>query len=135
MIHGTIISGTHRVVDLVPVFLTVLHHLDADAATKIRFEYSDALDAIDAHTGPLDVDLGEDGAFLVDHLMNCLDACAPDGYYFGAHPGDGADFGFWPVDDDDYVDDYVDDYEDDDDDVFALLESFGEVDDTMTEPF
>lgn len=98
MIYGSIISGTQRIVDLVPVFLDILDQLDADAADDIRAEYSDILGAIEEHTGVLDIDVGEDGMFLVDHLIECLDECAPDGYYFGAHPGDESDYGFWPVD-------------------------------------
>ncbi len=32
------------------------------------------------------------------------DAHTPEGYYFGAHCGDGACFGVWPTDDDDFWD-------------------------------
>ena len=127
MIYGSVISGTHRLVDLVPAFMDVLEQLDSDSAAQIRAEYSDVLDAIDAHTGVLDVEVGEEGSFLLDALDSALNDCAPEGYYFGAHPGDGADFGFWPIDDEyDYA--YDDDYDDrtfldglDDEDVATIM--------------
>ena len=31
----------------------------------------------------------------VDELIDALNCYAPHGFYFGAHPGDGSDFGFW----------------------------------------
>jgi len=33
----------------------------------------------------------------VDVLFCMLADVAPDNMYFGAHQGDGADFGFWPI--------------------------------------
>lgn len=37
----------------------------------------------------------------IDQLIGLLNEYAPPGHYFGAHVGDGSDFGFWPHDDGD----------------------------------
>lgn len=31
----------------------------------------------------------------VESLFGILDSISPSGYYFGSHPGNGSDFGFW----------------------------------------
>ena len=36
----------------------------------------------------------------LDALSSLLNDFAPEGYYWGAHPGDGADFGYWRSDED-----------------------------------
>lgn len=41
----------------------------------------------------------EKADYLNETLFNCLNDIAPDGTYFGSHPGDGSDFGFWLVGD------------------------------------
>jgi len=33
--------------------------------------------------------------YLNEYLIDILNTIAPAGYYFGAHVGDGSDFGFW----------------------------------------
>lgn len=39
----------------------------------------------------------EVASWLVEELIETLNQYAPEGYYFGAHVGDGSDFGFWPL--------------------------------------
>ena len=35
------------------------------------------------------------GFHSVESLFEALESLAPSGYYFGSHPWDGTDFGFW----------------------------------------
>jgi hypothetical protein len=46
----------------------------------------------------------EDATILLECCFDLLDDIAPEGTYFGAHEGDGADFGFWTYEEDSYED-------------------------------
>jgi len=37
----------------------------------------------------------EDAQEIIQSLFDALDQLSPDGQYFGSHPGDGSDFGYW----------------------------------------
>ena len=42
----------------------------------------------------------ETAFWLLESLFDVLNEVAPTGFYFGAHQGDGSDYGFWEVYDD-----------------------------------
>ena len=70
---GSVSTGTLRTEDLLPRFVAALEALSWSAAIE-RDGYDDLLQV---------------------HIDE-LNALCPPFVYFGAHPGDGADFGFWP---------------------------------------
>lgn len=81
ILPGTIIHGTMRNEDLIPAFRRELSRIDALAEASIV---------------PADDPDSEDGHEELIELFDVLDRYSPEGHYFGAHPGDGSDFGFWP---------------------------------------
>lgn len=95
---GTIIQGTMRRQDLIPAFLEALRVASPDAYAQLIMG---PFGAVPAHVS----DEGDDSpwwdteaaADLLAQLDEALNEAAPEGHYFGAHPGDGADFGFWEV--------------------------------------
>ena len=85
---GTVSHGTLLDRHLVPAFAAVLKRLDAKHEHSLVLKLADKAQA----TGEYSMD-------LVAELMDALDTFAPEGCYFGAHWGDGSDFGFWPSED------------------------------------
>lgn len=79
---GTVSHGTMREEDLIPAFTDVLGVLDPLAAAYVHR-------ICEPEEG------SNDPEFVLEELFDQLDEWAPEGYYFGAHPGDGSDFGFW----------------------------------------
>jgi hypothetical protein len=92
---GTISHGTLRTVDLVDAFVGEL----AELARGPSITADEALLIREAHQW-LEVEEDnrdeEEGAEIVNALIDALNDHAPIYCYFGAHEGDGADFGFWP---------------------------------------
>lgn len=85
---GSVSHGTMRDEDLLESFLEWLESVDYK---EFRMWMEDNTD--------------EDGRIVWDEwtvpeLFDLLDSYAPEGYYFGAHPGDGSDYGFWECEED-----------------------------------
>ena len=82
-------SGTLKSEDLIPKFLGVLKTYGKDKYDKYIKENPEVEDwkNLDEET------MG----WVVDELTDLLNEIAPDGCYFGASDGDGADFGFWSM--------------------------------------
>lgn len=95
---SSIISGTHRPQDLIPAFLDAVEDLAPEEYAALRLTPFPCPPAYALEDEDSDWWDGPDCAwFLNEELWNILDSVAPDGHYFGAHPGDGSDFGFWGV--------------------------------------
>ena len=83
---GSISHGTMRMRDLIPTFIGECERLGVKVPTGKPRQRD-----IETET--------EDAQEFCDALFDALDVVAPDGCYFGAHPGDGSDYGFWPNED------------------------------------
>ena len=83
---GSVSTGTMRPEDLIPAFLDVLSDLDGARAVEFQQE-------LDADSWDWD---SEDASEVLSELFYALDDHAPPYCYFGAHLGDGADYGYWP---------------------------------------
>lgn len=99
-ILGTISHGTMRPQDLIPAFLDALEEVHPEAYEQMM---ACAFGPIPAYVQDEGDDSewwnSDDAAWLLEELFDALNEAAPDGYYFGAHPGDGSDYGFWAIED------------------------------------
>ena len=95
---GTVIHGSLLPEDLLQAFMGQLEVMNGQRASEIRKEYANVFDRL-----PAGISDGDGCALVMDagacllEVIDALDRCAPEGLFFGSHPGDGSDFGFWPV--------------------------------------
>ena len=95
IVVGSVISGTMRPADLIPAFFDVLHAYDPEAADRVAQDWAEFLgEDVDPNIWQQDSEATD---WLLEALFDTLDVIAPAGYYFGSHPGDGSDYGVWPV--------------------------------------
>jgi hypothetical protein len=102
-IIGSISSGTMRDEDLFPVFVDTLRELAKIAHNKAHLEFCDEVqENIDAHYEWEDnVDVGHEyfntdaSGYDMEKLFDYLQEYTLPYFYFGSHPGNGSDYGFW----------------------------------------
>jgi hypothetical protein len=82
---GSVSTGTLRTQDLLPAFANALADLEGNRNRPL----------IVAADGEIDYE-SERASFLLGDMQDALEVSCPPFVFFGAHPGDGADFGFWP---------------------------------------
>ena len=93
-LNESLIRGTHRECDLIPVFLDALRETaEYESFMVMPVQPFCTPDPNDDYWD------SEDAAYMLEELFDILNSYAPDGYYFGAHPGDGSDFGYWKMED------------------------------------
>ncbi len=107
---GSISHGTCRTDDLLDTFARELdwqvqrngeyfsrpeNHGERDKLVNLAGE---AFDLLDSDNSVVDGKEDEASEMVNEDLINALESFAPPYCYFGTHPGDGSDFGFWPID-------------------------------------
>ena len=97
LILGTCIRGTHRRQDLIPSFLSLLSLVDDATHTGYMVAPFGPIPAYAMEDDKSPWWDSEEAESLLQELFDALDGASPEGYYFGAHPGDGSDFGYWEV--------------------------------------
>jgi len=93
---GSVSTGTLRADQLADAFLGAIDDLRLHDRMPEGLAYRAQLLACTS-SSPVADDLPEDASETVEALIEVLDSAANPGWYFGSHPGDGADYGFWPV--------------------------------------
>lgn len=107
---GTVSHGTLRTIDLLDRFASELEGLallsgdflsrpeNFPLRDQIANAIGEAQDCFAANGDDINPDKEETAEWLVNEtLPDLLNLFAPEGAYFGAHAGDGSDFGFWPA--------------------------------------
>lgn len=87
---GSISHATMRPEDLIPRFLSELEHM-----TGRSREHYNLCRGINARMGSGNYYSSEDPIYDLESLFDALNAYSPKGFYFGSHPGDGSDYGYW----------------------------------------
>lgn len=98
---GSVSCATMREEDLIPEFTFTLKSMArnksiGDVSAKARKEHIRAAEDIECRMGASGYYESEDACWdLNEFLLDALNEYAGPYFYFGAHPGDGADYGFW----------------------------------------
>ena len=97
---GTLSHGTMRKEDLIPDFLSELDWLSVEndnkdhqkMANEIQKRIDDTQDYYES----------EESGYDLEDLFDALNEYALPYFYFGSHPGDSSDYGFWLSDEIEY---------------------------------
>lgn len=115
MLDAIIVStATVNIFHLLPVFYAHLCKEAPRVATRLAADWSDTFPAdflglnlhgVKALIEDHKLDIEDVDYFFHEVLWEAMEDVAPNGMYFGAHEGDGAAFGYWPIPED-YVPDH-----------------------------
>jgi len=101
---GTVIHGTLMPEELLTAFFEQLQVMDGERANGIRADHSVVFESLPQLPNPFEELSESEGQRLImdageclEELHDALNENAPEGLFFGSHPGDGSDYGFWPV--------------------------------------
>lgn len=95
---GSVSHATMRPEDLIPSFIWELEHQTPTKRAHLKLIREIESRMLEENgSGENDESYfdSEDCQYDLESLFDALDEYAPPYFYFGAHPGDGSDYGFW----------------------------------------
>jgi len=91
---GSVSAGTMRKEDLIPCFLEELNNQEV-----LSKEHQELVSGIGKRMVDEEYYSSEESDYDLEDLFEALDAYCLPYFYFGGHPGDGADYGYWLMED------------------------------------
>jgi len=89
-------QGTLKAEDLVEAYLNFIAELKLQHLPPIITHARWEKDLENYKNDPTE-EKYEELLHTLEEIQNHLNAIAPEGFYFGSHPGDGTLFAFWPI--------------------------------------
>ena len=112
---GTVSQATMREQDVLPAIMDVLGEYHPAAFNRIQYDIAFGDDSrftqvqasiiyswLCSNDCSLFWDSEEAFYILNEDCWDAMQEIAPEGFYFGAHAGDGCDYGFWAIEEEDY---------------------------------
>lgn len=95
-LEGSVSHGTMNPEHLIPAFVSVLvdEFNDTELPSALSRHWPQVYAVLYDDGDWDDVDNTEEDLCLSE-LFDRLDTHSPEHFYFGSHPGDGSDYGFW----------------------------------------
>jgi len=101
---GTVVQGSLKSDDIIRPCMAMLKLLNQDTYEELLDQAETYVRILGAEADNLCKITAEGheaiSVFVTENIWEAMNTVTPDGYYFGAHPGDGADLGFWKEEND-----------------------------------
>jgi hypothetical protein len=102
IVAGTVKSGTLKLCELLPCFMEEVNRIDKlntlGSQRSLMVEHPKYIGV----TVPYDCSNewwdSEEAAQMFEDIVELINTVTPGGLYFGSHPDDGADWGYWEID-------------------------------------
>ena len=94
-VEVSVSHGTLRNQDLIPAFLDAVSFLAPAVYEQMTMGMHPCVPQYAWEDDDHEWWYTESAYWVLEQLDETLNDYAPDGFYFGAHEGDGSDFGFW----------------------------------------
>jgi len=95
--RGTVSEGTLRIQDLIPKFIETLREVNPVGYAQCVVNNALIPAYVEENGDDCEWWASDNASWMLIWLTEALEEEAEEGYYFGAHHGDGACIGYWEI--------------------------------------